>query len=55
MLYKVGIMILFIGLMMGDSDTLALPLMVIAIGCGLICIGSRREDCNGKSKAEIHR
>lgn len=55
MLYKVGIMILFIGLMMGDSESLALPLMVIAIGCGLICISSRREVGNGKSKAEIHR
>ncbi len=55
MLYKIGIMILFIGLMMGDSDSLALPLVVIALGCSLICIGSRREVCDGKSKAEIHR
>lgn len=55
MLYKVGIIILFIGLMMGDSESLALPLMVIALGCGLICIGSRKEGCDDRVKAKVHR
>ena len=47
MLIRLGIMILFIGSMMGDSDNLIIPAAFILAGAVLIYVGKRREADNG--------
>ena len=46
MLIRIGITILFIASMMGDSDNLIVPAALFAIGAGLIYVGKRREADN---------
>ena len=42
MMMTIGLFILFFGAMMGDSDNLIIPLIVITIGATLTLIGQRR-------------
>lgn len=42
MLIKVGIMLLFIGTMMGDSENLIVPIIFILTGAALVLIGRRQ-------------
>lgn len=42
MLIKVGIMLLFIGTMMGDSENLLIPIAFILVGSALVLIGRRQ-------------
>lgn len=43
MLIKVGIMLLFIGSMMGDSENLIVPIAFILTGAALVLIGRRTD------------
>ena len=47
MLIRLGIMILFIGSTMADSDNLIIPAVFILAGSVLIYVGKRREADNG--------
>ena len=39
MLYKIGLVIFSLGVMMGDSDNLIIPVVVIAIGAAMVYFG----------------
>lgn len=44
----IGMLILILGAMMGDSESLIIPTVTMAIGAALILIGKRRgeqDDC----------
>lgn len=43
MLYRIGIGLVFLGAMMGDSDSLVIPLAIIAMGTALFLIGKAVE------------
>ena len=44
MLYKIGLVIFWLGAMMGDSDNLIIPIIVIAIGAAMIYFGKEEQD-----------
>ena len=44
MLSRLGMIILFIGVMMADSECLLIPAGIVAIGVALMMIGARRDE-----------
>lgn len=44
MLYKIGLIIFWLGAMMGDSDNLFIPVVVIAIGAAMVYFGKEGQD-----------
>ena len=44
MFFKIGIIILALGLMMGDSDCLAVPVATILIGAAMVYLGKGEND-----------
>ena len=55
MLEKIGITLIMLGLAMGDSEELIVPVGIIALGTVLVWLGSRTEARHGKTKTEVHR
>lgn len=47
MLSRIGIIVLFVASMMGDSDNLIVPVALILTGAAMIFLG-RKETDNGK-------
>ena len=43
MLYRIGVALLFVALLMADSENLTVPAVTLVIGIALMCIGSRKE------------
>lgn len=41
-----GILMIFIGSTMGDSENLLAPLLIIAVGAALVLIGKKRGELN---------
>ena len=48
MLQKIGIVIIFLGVMAADSPSLFAPMSLLAIGFGIFLIGKRLEARYGK-------
>jgi len=51
MLSRLGMIVIFIGVMMADSENLLIPLGVVAIGIAMVMIGTRRDE-NGENQAD---
>ena len=52
MLQRLGVIVLVLGLLMGDSENLMAPAVMLAVGIALMCIGGRKkvDHTSGKKK-----
>ena len=55
MLFRVGMLMIMLALMMGESDMLIVPVVLFAAGAVLVGIGRRREARNGKDNTKTAR
>lgn len=45
-LMDIGILLIFLGSTLGDSEKLLVPVLILAAGCALVLIGKRRGEQN---------
>ena len=43
MLYRLGFLVLLLGMMTADSDSLVIPFVLVVIGSSLVCVAKRKE------------
>lgn len=53
MLYRIGVALLFVALLMADSENLTVPAVTLIVGIALMCIGNRKEVDHEGSEEEV--
>lgn len=53
MLQRLGVIVLVLGLLMGDSENLMVPAVMLVVGIALMCIGGRKKVDHASGKKKI--
>ena len=53
MLQRLGVIVLVLGLLMGDSENLMVPAVMLVVGITLMCIGGRKAVDHESGKKKI--